>query len=63
LAIIKNFVEAHGGHVSIESRQGMGTKFRFTLPTKTTSERVAIIDNGKEHPDTSLENSKISLND
>src|SRR5262249_4964370 len=34
LAIIKNFVEAHGGRVSIERRQGMGTKFRFTLPTK-----------------------------
>src|SRR5262249_1510115 len=29
LAIIKNFVEAHGGQGSIESRKGMGTKFRL----------------------------------
>jgi signal transduction histidine kinase len=63
LAIIKSFVEAHGGHVSVESRRGMGTKFRFTLPTKAASEQAASIDKGNENPDTSLENNKVSLND
>ena len=60
LAIIKSFVEAHGGHVSVESSEGMGTKFRFTLPTKPTSERTVSVVRGKGNPDTSLENSNIS---
>jgi len=32
LAITKALVEAHGGEVSVESRQPGGTAFRFTLP-------------------------------
>ena len=32
LAIVKTFVEAHDGAVSVESKPGMGTTFRFTLP-------------------------------
>lgn len=39
LAIIKSFVEAHGGRVNVESRQGMGSKFRFTLPMKAKREQ------------------------
>jgi signal transduction histidine kinase len=39
LAIIKSFVEAHGGQVSVESGQGVGSKFRFTLPLKTEREQ------------------------
>jgi two-component system, OmpR family, phosphate regulon sensor histidine kinase PhoR len=38
LAIIKSFVEAHGGHVNVESRQGLGSKFHFTLPMKDERE-------------------------
>jgi signal transduction histidine kinase len=34
LAIVKTFVEAHGGQVSVESRLGYGSKFGFTLPGK-----------------------------
>ena len=34
LAIVKTFTEAHGGTVSVESRQGVGSTFRFSLPTK-----------------------------
>jgi signal transduction histidine kinase len=32
LAIVKSFVEAHDGTVSVESREGLGSTFRFTLP-------------------------------
>jgi signal transduction histidine kinase len=35
LAIVKSFVEAHGGHVTVESKEGVGTSFRFTLPGRT----------------------------
>lgn len=31
LAIVKEIVEAHGGSVSVESREGEGTTFRFSL--------------------------------
>jgi two-component system phosphate regulon sensor histidine kinase PhoR len=34
LAIVKTFVEAHGGQVSVESRLGYGSTFGFTLPSK-----------------------------
>jgi signal transduction histidine kinase len=32
LAIARGIVEAHGGHISVESRMGHGTAFHFTLP-------------------------------
>jgi two-component system sensor histidine kinase KdpD len=32
LTIVKGLVEAHGGHVSVESEPERGTTFRFTLP-------------------------------
>jgi len=34
LAIVKSFTEAHGGKVAVESKQGEGSTFRFTLPIK-----------------------------
>jgi two-component system phosphate regulon sensor histidine kinase PhoR len=34
LAIVKTFVEAHGGRVTVEAKQGAGSTFRFTLPGK-----------------------------
>lgn len=35
LAIVKTFTEAHGGKVTVESRLGAGSTFRFSLPTKS----------------------------
>jgi two-component system, OmpR family, phosphate regulon sensor histidine kinase PhoR len=32
LAIVKSFVEAQGGTVNVETMEGVGTTFRFTLP-------------------------------
>ena len=32
LAIVQKFVEAHGGTVSVESSEGKGSTFRFSLP-------------------------------
>jgi signal transduction histidine kinase len=35
LSIVKTFIEAHGGKVSVESKKDLGSTFRFTLPRKT----------------------------
>jgi signal transduction histidine kinase len=32
LSIVKQLVKAHGGEITVESREGEGTTFRFTLP-------------------------------
>ena len=32
LAIVKHLVQSMGGDVTVESRDGEGTSFRFTLP-------------------------------
>jgi signal transduction histidine kinase len=37
LAIVRTFIEAHGGMVNVESRVGVGSTFQFSLPTKTKS--------------------------
>ena len=34
LAIVKTLTEAHGGKVSVESKEGTGSIFRFSLPAK-----------------------------
>ena len=32
LSICRTIIEAHGGHISVESEGGVGTIFTFTLP-------------------------------
>lgn len=35
LTIVKTFIEAHGGMVTVESKTGIGSTFRFSLPART----------------------------
>ncbi len=37
LAIVKTFTEAHGGQVTVESKKGVGSTFRFSLPTNANA--------------------------
>ena len=39
LAIVKYIVESHGGKISVESKEGKGSAFSFTLPTKSTRKK------------------------
>ena len=35
LAICREIVRSHGGEIHVDSREGEGTTFRFTLPAMT----------------------------
>ena len=37
LAITRRFIEAHNGHLEVESKEGVGSIFTFTLPSPTPS--------------------------
>ena len=38
LAIVRGIVDAHGGHLAVESTPGKGSQFSFTIPTATQPE-------------------------
>jgi signal transduction histidine kinase len=40
LAIAREIVLAHGGNIQVESQEGMGTTFRFTLPQDAAAKEV-----------------------
>jgi signal transduction histidine kinase len=46
LYIAKGIVEAHGGRLSVESREGAGSRFSFTLPVPEPIEAGAPIERG-----------------
>lgn len=59
LYICKSIVEAHGGSIHVEPRQGEGAKFTFTLPyAEVTSSELSLLN--KEHSDSS---SSIEISD
>lgn len=41
LTIVKTFAEAHGGTVAVESKEGVGASFRFTLPSRDAAALAA----------------------
>ncbi len=36
LAIVRKIIEGHGGHISVESKVGVGSKFTFAIPSENT---------------------------
>ena len=43
LAIVKQLVNLHGGDISVESTEGEGTVFNFTLPLKDSGQKPKLI--------------------
>jgi|GEM_PF-1754051 len=52
LTITRQLVEAHGGVVTLESEEGLGTTFALWLPLAPTANELDVIDGDRLHPAT-----------
>lgn len=46
LLLVKGFLEKNGGHIWVESAEGKGSSFYFTLPINEPSEKVNVLGKG-----------------
>jgi signal transduction histidine kinase len=47
LALVKKFVEQHGGEIKVESKADSGSRFTFTLPVRIRPEGLKKVEGGK----------------
>ncbi|MEW6701653.1 MAG: ATP-binding protein, partial [Bacteroidota bacterium] len=51
LVLCKEMIERHGGKIRVESKQGKGTKFIFTLPVAGKASHLSIVNGHSENND------------